>query len=524
MDDILVDYGNARRSRRSLNMDIKMNKKIIGVVLASLLAPSLVFAASPFSAITHEWTYAHAASGVAGLTSEISAYDAVTNSIWVAGVVGVDVLNASNGSLIQHIDTSAYGSINSVAIHNGLAAFAIESSTRTDPGVIKLFDTASRNLASGINSITVGELPDMVTFTKDGSKLLVANEATPTNYSGFDPAGSVSIINMASRSVLANAGFIGVPTTGSNIRNAGMDYEPEYIAVNAAGTKAYVTLQEANAIGVLNLHTNAFSKIIGLGTKDFSVPGNSIDPTDRDYVSGSSGPTKTELRSVNVKGLYQPDGIAVYDVAGKTYLVTANEGDTREDEADKARGSTISGTPNDLKRLNISTVDSTPGNLVTFGTRDFTIRDELGNIVFSSGNELDAKAIALGIYDDTRSDDKGVEPEGVELLTVGSRTFAFIGLERTLKSAVAIYDVTDPSHATFLDMLVTEGDVAPEGLKAFYANGKYYLSIANEVSNTTTLYSFTATAVPEPETYALMLAGVSLIGLVARRNRKKLAS
>ena len=406
-----------------------------------------------------------------------------------------------------------------MAIHNGLAAFAIESSTRTDPGTIKLFDTSTRSLASGINSITVGALPDMVTFTKDGSKLLVANEATPTNYSGFDPAGSVSIINMASRSLVANAGFAGVPTTGSNIRNAGMDYEPEYIAVNSAGTKAYVTLQEANAIGVLDLHTNTFSSIIGLGTKDFSLPGNGIDPTDRDYISGSSGPTKTELRPVNVSGLYQPDGIAAYDVGGKTYLVTANEGDTREDEVDKVRGSSFSGTENDLKRLNVSTVDSTPGHLVTFGTRDFTIRDELGNIVFSSGNELDAKAIALGIYDDTRSDDKGVEPEGVELLAIGNRTFAFIGLERTTKSAVAIYDVTDPQHASFVDMLVTEGDIAPEGLKAYFANGKYYLSIANEVSNTTTLYSISV--VPEPESYAMMMAGLALIGVVARRKRRK---
>lgn len=497
-----------------------MRKNATGLLIAGLMSPALVWAASPFSAITHEWTYAHAATGISGLTSEISAYDSVTNSIWVAGVVGVDVLNATTGSLLQHIDTSAFGSINSVAIHNGLAAFAIESTTRTDPGTIKLFDTSTRNLASGTNSITVGALPDMVTFTKDGSKLLVANEATPTNYAAFDPKGSVSIINMASRTLLANAGFDGVPTTGSNIRNTGMDYEPEYIAVNAAGTKAYVTLQEANAIGVLDLHTNTFSSVIGLGTKNFNLPANSIDPTDRDYISGSSGPTKTELRPVNVQGLYQPDGIAAYDVAGKTYLVTANEGDTREDELDKVRGSSYSGTPNDLKRLNVSTVDSTAGNLVTFGTRDFTIRDEAGNIVFSSGNELDAKAIALGIYDDARSDDKGVEPEGVELLAVGDRTFAFIGLERTTKSAIAIYDVTDPHHPTFMDMLVTEGDVAPEGLKAFYANGKYYLSIANEVSNTTTLYSFTASAVPESDTYALLMAGLTVIGYVARRKRK----
>jgi len=492
---------------------------MLSVALASLFLPTLAIAASPIASITKEWTHSH----TTGVTSEISAYDKATNTVWVAGVVGVDVLNASTGALVQHIDTRGYGSINSVAIHNGVAAFAIESSVRTDPGVIKLFDTTTRALTSGTNSITVGALPDMVTFTPDGSKLLVANEGTPTIsagvYSGIDPAGSVSIINVATRSLIANAGFAGVPTSGSNIRNPGMDYEPEYIAVNAAGTKAYVTLQEANAVGVLDLSSNSFSQIIGLGTKSFNVSGNSIDPTDRDYLSGNSGPTKTELRPVAVQGLYQPDGIAAYESAGKTYLVMANEGDTREDELDKARASDIfTGLPNDLKRLNISTTDSSLGNLVTFGTRDFTIRDDAGNIVFSSGNELDAKAIELGIYSDGRSDDKGVEPEGVELFNFGGRTLAFIGLERTTKAAVAIYDITDPANASFIDMLVTNGDVAPEGLKAFEANGKYYLSIANETSNTTTLYSLTA-AVPEPETYAMMLAGLGLLGFAAKRKK-----
>ncbi len=118
--------------------------------------------------------------------------------------------------------------------------------------------------------------------------------------------------------------------------------------------------------------------------------------------------------------------------------------------------------------------------------------------MFDGGNQLDAKAIEKGIYDDARSDDKGVEPEGVELMKIGDRTFAFIGLERTKESAVAIYDVTDPAHASFVDMLVTNGDAAPEGLKGFTMGGMHYLAIANETSGTTMLYSLAP--VPEPET------------------------
>ena len=111
--------------------------------------------------------------------------------------------------------------------------------------------------------VPVGALPDMLTFTHDGSKLLVANEGTPNPiadapYTALDPAGSVSIIDMETRTVVATAGFAGVPTEGSNLRtNTGMDFEPEYIAVTQDGTRAFVTVQEANAIAVLDLTTNS---------------------------------------------------------------------------------------------------------------------------------------------------------------------------------------------------------------------------------------------------------------------------
>jgi len=494
-----------------------MKNTMIAALVGALFIPAAASADTTFAGLTKQWTYSHALTGAAGQTAEIAAFDSVTNSLWVAGIAGVDVLNATNGSLIQHIDTTSFGSINSVAIHNGLAAFAMESTTRTDAGTIKFFDTTTRALSTtGINSVTVGALPDMVTFTKDGSKLLVANEASPTIYGNpaIDPAGSVSIIDMSTRTVAATAGFAGVAQSGSNIRtNTGMDFEPEYIAVNAAGTRAYVSLQEANAMGVLDLTTNTFSSVIGLGVKDFSATGNFIDPNDKD--------ASKVLRSSAVKGLYQPDGMAAYEANGQTFIVMANEGDTREDDGDKVRvtDSGISGTPTDLKRLNVSSTDSATGNLVTFGARSFSIRDEAGNIVFDSGSQLDAKAIELGIYDDTRSDDKGVEPEGVELMLIGDRTYAFIGLERTTKSAIAIYDVTDAANASFIDMIVTDGDTAPEGLEGFTMNGQHFLAIANELSNTTSVYSLAP--VPEPETYAMLLAGLGLLGFTARRRNSK---
>ncbi|MBK7005905.1 MAG: choice-of-anchor I family protein [Burkholderiales bacterium] len=487
-----------------------MNKNLLAVALAVALSP-LAVSAQTFSGMSKAWTYNHTASGFAGQTAEIVAFDNTTNALWVAGVAGVDILNATNGSFIGHINTTSYGYINSVAIHNGVAAFAIEAPTRTNAGMVQFYDTATRTLSAGNNNVAVGALPDMLTFTPNGSKLLVANEGTPSTYGtpALDPVGSVSIIDMASRTVVASPTFQSAPQTGSAIRtNTGMDFEPEYIAVSKDGSKAFVSLQEANAMGVVNLATNTTEKVVGLGLKDFSVAGNEMDPKKGGGISFST---------YAAKGLYMPDGMASYDAGGRTLVVMANEGDFREDDVDRSKASDI-GASGDLAGLRVSNTDSSTGNLITAGARSFSIRDADGNMVYDSGSILDREAALRGIYDDGRSRDKGVEPEGVELMVIGGKTFAFIGLERTTKGAVAIFDITTPENASFIDMIVTNGDLAPEGLKGYQMGGKHYLAIANETSNTTTVYALAP--VPEPETYAMLLAGLGLLGVATRRKSK----
>lgn len=464
-----------------------MKKTLLAAALAGALFSGAALADHNAIAFEKQWTYSHAVNP--GQVSEIPAFDHRTNSLWVAGVVGVDVLDAETGMLVEHIDTTAHGAINSVAVRHGMAAFAIEAKgDRRNPGKVVFYDTKTRQPRG---EVEVGALPDMLTFTHDGSKLLVANEGTPnavadTAYGTPDPVGSVSIIDMATRTV-TTAGFVGVSVNGSHARtNTGMDFEPEYIAVDHRDDRAYVTLQEANAVAVLDLETNEFTEVIGLGVKDFSLADNGfggnnfIDPNHKDG--------RIELRPAAVKGFYQPDAIAVHHFRGKAYLVMANEGDTREDDGDKKRASKL-GVTGELAELNISTTDSTATDLYTFGGRSFSIRDTAGNLVYDSGSLLDAEVIARGIYDDGRSDDKGVEPEGVALLDIGGHTYAFVGLERTTKSAVAVFDITNPRRVAFIDMIVTDGDLSPEGMAAYHHRGNFYLAIANEVSNTTTLYS-----------------------------------
>jgi DNA-binding beta-propeller fold protein YncE len=474
---------------------------VTALVINSSLSHVSAKPAAPPLTVTKLWTHSHT---TAGQLSEIPAFDHRTNTIWVAGVVGVDVLDAEDGSLIEHIDVTVHGAVNSVAIHNGLAAFAVEAASqsatcpscdRRNPGRVLFYDTVTREPSGDISEISVGSLPDMLTFTRDGSKLLVANEATPnaaadTAYLSVDPVGSVTIIDMETRTVVATATLNGVPTSGSNLRlpiSTGMDFEPEYIAVNHEGTKAFVTLQEGNAIAILDLTTNEFTEIIGLGAKDFSQPetdfqpGNEIDPNNNGTVL---------FQSVAAKGLYMPDSVATYQWRGDTYLVMANEGDFREDNGDRSAASSF-GAVSPLNNLRVSNRDSSVGNLYAAGARSFSIRREDGELVYDSGSILDRQAHARLVYDDGRSRDKGVEPEGVALLKMRDRTFAFVGLERTTKATIAIFDITDLDAVRFVDMIVTTGDLSPEGLAAYKYRGNHYLAIANEVAapGTTTTHT-----------------------------------
>ena len=208
--------------------------------------------AVPRLTFTKLWTHSHT---TPGQLSEIPAFDRSTNTIWVAGVVGVDVLDADTGTLITHIDVTAHGAVNSVAIHDGLAALAVEAASqsiacpscdRRNAGKVLFYDTATRTPSSGINEVEVGSLPDMLTFTHDGRTLLVVDEATPnvaadTPYSVGRSGRAVSVSSTSRRAPSSPRQCLtDAPTSGTNLRmpiSTGMDFEPEYIAVNDKDTQ-----------------------------------------------------------------------------------------------------------------------------------------------------------------------------------------------------------------------------------------------------------------------------------------------
>lgn len=420
--------------------------------------------------------------------AEISAYDPQTKRLFVVnnGTINrIDVLDFQDPAkpvVIGNIPTAPYGGyVNSVSVKNGLLAAAIESVNKQEPGKVVIFITSTY---AEVKKITVGALPDMLTFSPDGNYIISANEGEPSADYLNDPVGSVSIISIKDNFAVTTLDFSGFATQQDALKAKGLrvfgpnatfakDMEPEYVTISEDSKTAWVTLQENNAIAKIDIGSKAITNIYPLGFKNYNLDANGIDVSDKDNTIA--------FKKWNIKGIYQPDGIAMYSSGGIPYLFTANEGDVREytgfaeakrvsalkldatafPDAATLQGQTMLGRLNVTTTLGDTDKDGDYDELYSFGARSFSVwNGNSGELVFDSKNELEAKVNAMSWYDDNRSDDKGVEPEGIALGEVGKKKLAFIGMERA--DAVAIYDISNPAAPVFLQVLKT-GD-APEGV------------------------------------------------------------
>ncbi|MGI9095157.1 MAG: choice-of-anchor I family protein [Thermoleophilaceae bacterium] len=450
--------------------------------------------------------------------AEISAYDRKTERAFVTNAADnrLDVYDLSNPAtpvLVQPIDMSPYGAgPNSVDVGRGLVAVAVEAETVTDPGTVELFDADGEHL----RTIGAGALPDMLTFTKNAKQLLVANEGEPAD--GVDPEGSVTVIDLRhglKRLRVRTATLGGVPIEGEPRivtpgTPFGRDAEPEYIAVGKGGD-ALVTLQENNAVGVLDVKRARFRLVRGLGYKDHSLERNALDPSDRD---GGIFIRPWD----NVFGMYQPDAIAAYRLRGKAYYVTANEGDSREPEEARVKDLVLDSTafPNGeganakLGRLTVTrTMGDTDGDgayeeLYAFGARSMSVLDARGRLIFDTGSELE-RFTALddpatfntdneaGSPPDNRSDNKGPEPEGVAVGEIRGRPYAFLGAER--QGGLFAYDLGAAEGQARLAGYTNprEEDLGPEGLRFVPGHdsptGQPLVLVTSEVSGTLTVFA-----------------------------------
>ncbi|MFE3457974.1 choice-of-anchor I family protein [Nocardiopsis aegyptia] len=508
--------------------------------------------------------------------AEIVAHDPITQRLFVVSAASatVEVLDVSDpeapvelfaletaGARAADGSTVGAGAVaNSVAVRDGVVAVAVEAAEKTEPGWVVFFDVEG----SVLNALRVGALPDMVTFGPGGDTLLVANEGEPNDDYTVDPEGSVSVVRLSgapedlTQDDVATAGFrpwdgdrelhpdvrvhgpdlsTGEPGTPGRVAR---NLEPEYVSAVDEGT-AYVVLQEADAFAVLDVESATFTDIVPFGAKDHLEPGHGLDASNRD--------DGIRVENWPVLGLYQPDGFDTYSWRGRTLLVTANEGDSRDWDgysgesrvADMTEDTPLCedsprlagfledndlgiGTAEELTdeanlgRLTVSVEDglradgSCYEDLYAYGGRSFSVWTADGERLFDSGSDFE-RIVAEAEPEffnsnndensfDARSDDKGPEPEAVVVGRVSGRTYAFVGLERV--GGVMVYDITDPRSASFVQYLNNRdfaaepgtrgaGDLGPEGMAFIEAGdspipGVPVLAVAHEVSGTTTLF------------------------------------
>lgn len=243
----------------------------VGVAAAAQAAPSMELVGSYSTGLTGLESSGETAA-LRGDRMYVTSAEAVALDI-------VDVSNPANPVLITRVDLSAYGTaVNSVDVSsNNLVAVAVRATNKTDNGTI-VFLTPDGTIK---RTATVGALPDMVTFTHDGRKLLVANEGEPDCYNNVactDPNGSISIIDVIPMKPTLPVTTIdfssvtlpaGVRVFGPGATQA-QDLEPEYISISDDNATAYVTLQENNAVAVIDIATATVTDVRALGYKDFN--------------------------------------------------------------------------------------------------------------------------------------------------------------------------------------------------------------------------------------------------------------
>lgn len=472
--------------------------------------------------------------------SEIADYDPATQQVFATNsstnaIDIIDISDINNPSLVNSIDLAPYfGSINSLAVGNGFVVAALADTIAQNMGKVVFFSTQG----AFQSQLQVGALPDMIAVSPDGSRAVVALEGEPSDDYMVDPRGGIGIIDLSvgvanlTQNEVTILDFASV-TIGADVRIFGPnttaveDLEPEYVTFASNSQTAYVSIQENNALAVVDLNSNTITAVESFGYKDHSLMANSLDASNDDF--GIKFVTQA-----NLFGMYQPDAIAYYTINGNDYIVTANEGDARDysgfSEEARVADVTLDATafPNAaliqedsaLGRLKITTTlgdtdnDGDYDELYAYGGRSFSIYQVNGTSVtqvYDSGNDFEQRLATLQPANfnsnnddnssfDSRSDDKGPEPEAVEIVADDANIYAFIAMERM--GGVFIYNITDPSNVSYVDYFTSrdfsavetdcEG-LGPEDVVfvpgAESPTGQSLILISNEVSGSLDIYT-----------------------------------
>ncbi|MFY9264753.1 MAG: choice-of-anchor I family protein [Solirubrobacterales bacterium] len=444
---------------------LKLSLTAVAATLA-FAAPALALGPQPVRNLDLQLIGSSPGTGEA--TAEISAYDPISERLFTTDAVGnqikvFDMSTPSSPTLAFTIPLGAYGAApNSVSVSpvcGGRIVVAEEAGPKTSPGKLVLFDTNGVYL----DQETTGAQPDNVVTAIGGRRFVSANEGEPSPDGLINPDGTIGIATLTRCGNITHqlVSFAGAPTSGT-IRHYSpgatflQDLEPEYIAP-AHGQTALVTLQEANAVATLNIATATVTSIKGIGFKNHSLPGNGLDPSDRD--SAVNGGINIATYN-NVFGIYEPDAIASYRLPGDPHarFITANEGDTRDwtyySEESRVKDLVLDPTAFSaadqadakLGRLTVTTTlgdtdsDGDYDELYAIGGRGVSLLDHTGGLTWDSGDAVEQYVAANDPANwnangaigglDSRSDNKGPEIEGITTGKVFGRTYAFAGAER----------------------------------------------------------------------------------------------
>lgn len=285
-------------------------------------------------------------------------------------------------------------------------------------GKIVVLDATSHQV---LRNIALSGQPDSIDITPDGKVGVIAmenqrdEEAKPGTGSGGGKAGKKGDLPQLPPGDLAKIDLSGkvadwkvdhIALTGLAGIDTPSDPEPEFVSISPDGRTAAVTLQENNAVVLLDL---ASKKIRHFSAGSATVPG--VDTT-RDSVI-SLDRTVTAPR--------EPDAIGWVDA---NHVAIANEGDWKG------------------------------------GTRGWSIFDTDGRLVWDAGNSFEYEAIRHGQFPEDRAGKKGTEPEGLAVATYGGTPYVFVGSERG--NFVNVYDASDPAHPKFVQLLPSSN--GPEGI------------------------------------------------------------
>lgn len=474
---------------------------------------------------------------------EISAYMPEKKMLFVVGgdklIEMVSFADEKNPKVESRLQLD--GPATSVTVYGDLVAISMPAEPDHGLGQVQLFRYAE-GLIPVASAQRLCHLPDMVTFTPDGSKVLVACEGSPSADYNEDPEGGVAILSVEhgaslndyklTPKVLDFRGLDSLALRKKGVRSPGLQgfvrsIEPEYITVSKDSKWAWVSLQENNAMAKVDIAAEKIVDVFPLGYVDHSKPGFGLDVKKDE---------KVKIKNYPIRGLRQPDGVASFAVGGKTLVLTANEGASVNDY----KAWTDEGTVTDLladerldrtvfnddvaphlKKFTVSLLercdqqgpDEVPGGkcpyVYGFGTRSVSLFDgETGRLLWDSGEEMERAFAKLApdyfnwnskkdkVKMDSRSPKKGCEPENVTVGEVNGKRYAFVGLERS--SGVAVFDLTgvDASARTapkLVDLYFDPKDRGPEGLLFIPADkspiyGQALLVVGYEYSKTLTVY------------------------------------